>query len=384
MSTTALRQGTWPASGAVCSWVGDRSRPGGPARAHSGGCHHDRRVDSSKLRHSTGSASVQHLVMLCNNALKDPESGSGTQHLVTCPAPARSHSLQMIRVPGSQERSRAANRLSGASANPPPRHRRVRAPDWLFVLPQPCHVGLPPGQHAARAALRPEPYPFAGPPDRVVRHILHEHRPGLNRPGFRAYFLSWEGCHVDASQVQPGHEGQGYPAGPRVYRPGSEPYVTSAEPSPGSVPDWLTPRARDVRHVRLRPEKADLRRSPRSCLFLADLLIWPWRTCTRRETAGHRDVDLEAVGKSEHAAAYESEYAAITAVAGRLGMSAETLRKWIRRAEVDQGQAPGVTSGAAREIRIHRRSQRRRDPLPLSRQQNSDPVDSGTGSHRST
>src|SRR5258707_15720369 len=85
----------------------------------------------------------------------------------------------------------------------------------------------------------------------------------------------------------------------------------------------------------------------------------------------------------EHAAAYESEYAAITAVAGRLGMSAETLRKWIRRAEVDQGQAPGVTSGAAREIRIHRRSQRRRDPLPLSRQQNSDPVDSGTGSHRS-
>ena len=53
----------------------------------------------------------------------------------------------------------------------------------------------------------------------------------------------------------------------------------------------------------------------------------------------------------EHAAAYDSEYAAISAVAGRLGMSAETLRKWIRQAEVDQGQAPGVTSGAAREIR---------------------------------
>ena len=29
----------------------------------------------------------------------------------------------------------------------------------------------------------------------------------LNRPGFRAYFLSWEGCCVHASQVQPGHEG---------------------------------------------------------------------------------------------------------------------------------------------------------------------------------
>src|SRR5260221_5275024 len=40
----------------------------------------------------------------------------------------------------------------------------------------------------------------------------------LNRPGFRAYFLSWEGCDVHASQVQPGHEGQGYPAGPRARR----------------------------------------------------------------------------------------------------------------------------------------------------------------------
>ena len=53
----------------------------------------------------------------------------------------------------------------------------------------------------------------------------------------------------------------------------------------------------------------------------------------------------------EHAGDYESEWAAISAVAGRMGMSSETLRKWIRQAEVDQGQAPGVTSEAAREIR---------------------------------
>jgi transposase len=53
----------------------------------------------------------------------------------------------------------------------------------------------------------------------------------------------------------------------------------------------------------------------------------------------------------EHAADYESEWAAISAVAGRLGMSAETLRKWLRRAEAEQGQAPGVSSEAAREIR---------------------------------
>jgi Arc/MetJ family transcription regulator len=35
----------------------------------------------------------------------------------------------------------------------------------------------------------------------------------------------------------------------------------------------------------------------------------------------------------EHGADYQSEWAAISAVAGRLGMSAETLHKWIRQAE---------------------------------------------------
>jgi transposase len=60
----------------------------------------------------------------------------------------------------------------------------------------------------------------------------------------------------------------------------------------------------------------------------------------------------------EHAGDYPSEYAAISAVAGRLGMSPETLRKWIRQAEVDQGVAPGVSSDAAREIRELRRKNR--------------------------
>ena len=60
----------------------------------------------------------------------------------------------------------------------------------------------------------------------------------------------------------------------------------------------------------------------------------------------------------EHAGDYPSEYAAITAVAKRLGMTAETLRKWIRQAEIDEGQAPGVTSEAAREIRELRRKNR--------------------------
>jgi transposase len=57
----------------------------------------------------------------------------------------------------------------------------------------------------------------------------------------------------------------------------------------------------------------------------------------------------------EHADDYDSEWAAMREISSRLGMSAETLRKWVRQAEVDAGEAPGVTSAAVREIRELRR-----------------------------
>jgi transposase len=47
----------------------------------------------------------------------------------------------------------------------------------------------------------------------------------------------------------------------------------------------------------------------------------------------------------------DSPWAAMCAISGRLGMNAETLRKWVRQAEVDEGLAPGVPSESAREIR---------------------------------
>jgi transposase len=53
----------------------------------------------------------------------------------------------------------------------------------------------------------------------------------------------------------------------------------------------------------------------------------------------------------EHTENYDSEWAAITAVSARLGMSAETLRKWVRQAEIDAGRAPGVSTETAREVR---------------------------------
>ncbi|SCL26074.1 transposase [Micromonospora rhizosphaerae] len=38
---------------------------------------------------------------------------------------------------------------------------------------------------------------------------------------------------------------------------------------------------------------------------------------------------------------HDTEWAAITSVAHKLGVSSEMLRKWIRQAEVDAGQRPG-------------------------------------------
>jgi transposase len=49
---------------------------------------------------------------------------------------------------------------------------------------------------------------------------------------------------------------------------------------------------------------------------------------------------------------YPSDWPAICAVAAKLGVgSAETLRKWVRQAEVDAGQRLGISSEESAEIK---------------------------------
>src|SRR5918993_393647 len=62
-------------------------------------------------------------------------------------------------------------------------------------------------------------------------------------------------------------------------------------------------------------------------------------------------VRLVAEARPQH----ESQWAAIESVASKIGASAETVRKWVRRAEVDAGERPGMTSEEHAEVQRLRR-----------------------------
>ncbi len=62
---------------------------------------------------------------------------------------------------------------------------------------------------------------------------------------------------------------------------------------------------------------------------------------------GDRAVRLVTESREDH----ETEWAAIQVVASRLNVGAETLRKWMRRFEIDAGVRPGVSTADQAEIR---------------------------------
>ncbi len=46
----------------------------------------------------------------------------------------------------------------------------------------------------------------------------------------------------------------------------------------------------------------------------------------------------------DHQGEYDSPWAALNSIASKIGCAAETLRKWVRRSEIDQGKRVGMTS----------------------------------------
>jgi transposase len=60
----------------------------------------------------------------------------------------------------------------------------------------------------------------------------------------------------------------------------------------------------------------------------------------------------------EHQHEYGSQWAAITSIAGKFGPTPETLRSWVRRAEIDEGRRPGLTTDERAKLRELERENR--------------------------
>jgi len=53
----------------------------------------------------------------------------------------------------------------------------------------------------------------------------------------------------------------------------------------------------------------------------------------------------------EHAGEHASQWAAIRSVGEKLGCSVEALRRWVRQAERDAGQRPGLTTDERQRLK---------------------------------
>ena len=60
----------------------------------------------------------------------------------------------------------------------------------------------------------------------------------------------------------------------------------------------------------------------------------------------------------EHESEHASQWAAITSIASKMGCTAETLRKWVRQADRDQGRRPGLTTDEKQRLKDLERENR--------------------------
>ena len=60
----------------------------------------------------------------------------------------------------------------------------------------------------------------------------------------------------------------------------------------------------------------------------------------------------------EHESEHGSQWATILSIASKIGCTSETLRKWVRQAERDQGVRPGLTTGERERLKELERENR--------------------------
>jgi transposase len=57
----------------------------------------------------------------------------------------------------------------------------------------------------------------------------------------------------------------------------------------------------------------------------------------------------------DHAGEHASQWAAMRSVAEKLGCTTETLRRWVRQAERDEGRRPGLTTDERQQLKALQR-----------------------------
>jgi transposase len=60
----------------------------------------------------------------------------------------------------------------------------------------------------------------------------------------------------------------------------------------------------------------------------------------------------------EHGPEHPSQWAAMASIAGKLGCTTETLRRWVRQAERDSGQRAGLTTDERQRLKELERENR--------------------------
>ena len=65
----------------------------------------------------------------------------------------------------------------------------------------------------------------------------------------------------------------------------------------------------------------------------------------------------------EHRGEHASRWAAIVSIAAKIGCTAQTLNEWVKKAEVDSGRRPGVTTNERERLKALEREVRQTNEI---------------------
>jgi TIR domain len=173
------------------------------------------------------------------------------------------------------------------------------------------------------------------PPGGEVQVVLAAVGPGLALPVELIRLATAEGVEVGPLGLLPGVSVSRRPAAPSL----------DGQPEPGEPPGAVLAGPLKVLAAVAAPDETKTKNVPLDVEAEMQAVL-----DAVTDLAGHPGAQVRMV--AELTPGYPSRYAAICAVAKKLGIgTAETLRKWVRWAEVDAGERPGATSAGHAEIK---------------------------------